>query len=326
MSTPKISINIVTYNGLKYLPHCLSSIKNQTFGDYQVLIIDNNSQDESLDFIQQNYPEFKILENKENLGFARAHNLGIDQNESEYILCLNQDIILEPNFLEEVIDFLDTNPKVGSVTSKLYFWDFKNQQKTNQIDSLGLKISKTFKISDISQGELDQNESNQPREIFGVSGAAPIYRRQALESIKLDGQYFDEDFFMYKEDVDLAFRLHFAGWQAFMISNAKAYHDRSLKSDANLVQNRQQRSAFGNYYSYRNHLFVLLKNVDLTTFCLYFPYIIGYEIAKLGYLIIFERKTLPAIIDFFKNFAKVWKKRKIIQKTAKIKQIRCWIK
>jgi len=330
MSAYKISINIVAYNGMKYLPHCLASIKSQTCTDYEVIIVDNNSQDECLSYIRENYPEFKIVEKKENIGFAKGHNVAIEQNKSEYILCLNQDIILEPDFLENIVDFLDKNLSAGAVTGKLCYWDFENNKKTNQIDSLGLQIHKTFKVSDIAQGKSDAIEFDQNIEIFGVSGAAPIYRRSALESIKTNSgdsvEYFDEDFFMYKEDVDLAFRLRGAGWQSFMVATAKAFHDRSIKSAEKLIKNRRERSFLGNYYSYRNHLFVLLKNLNLTTFLLYSPYIISYEMAKFGYILLFEHKTLPSALDFFKNFAKIWNKRKAIcGNRNNLKQMRRWI-
>ena len=328
MPAAKISIQIITYNGMKYLPTCLDSLKKQSFKDFSVLILDNNSKDNSVDFVKNNYPEYKIIENKENFGFAKAHNQGIRLTQSEYVLCLNQDMFLDKNFLMEVVNFLNATPEAGSVTGKIYRWDFESDKKTNSIDSLGLEIQKTFKISDIAQGEEDGQIYSSNKEIFGVSGAAPIYRRKALEDIKLKEDYFDQDFFMYKEDVDLAFRLHSAGWKSYMLADAKAFHDRTIKSDKKFIKNRKERSSLGNYYSYKNHLFVLLKNIELSLFLRYFLYIISYEIIKLGYIIVFEWKTLPAALDFLKNFAKICSKRKGIREKRMIKpkEIYRWIR
>ena len=318
MSPKKISINIVTYNALKYLPHCLDSIKKQSFSNYEVLILDNNSSDGSIKYIKDNYPEFKIIENKKNLGFAKAHNLGIKKSSGDYVLCLNQDIILDNDFLTNVDQFLDSHLRVASLSGKLYYWDFQNNKKTQQIDSLGIKVHKNFKFSDLNQGEFDSDDFCQEIEIFGPSGAAPVYRRSALEEIALDGEYFDEDFFMYKEDIDLAFRLHLAGWFSYFLPQAQAYHDRTLKSDQHLIKNRRQRSQISNYYSYRNHLFVLLKNLDVKIFLKYFFYISFFEFVKLGYILIFEPKNVIAALDFLGKSAKVFSKRKLIQNSKKV--------
>jgi len=327
MSTPKLTINLVTFNGQKYLPYCLESIRNQTFKDFSVLVIDNDSHDNTVNFIKQYYPSVRVVENKKNLGFAKAHNQGIHWTKSEYVLCLNQDIFLEQDFLKKAIDFLDTHPNVGSISGKLLRWNFKNKTRTNLIDTIGLKIFKNHRVIDEKQGVRDNEEFNAPREIFGPSGAAPIYRRTALENIKLNNEYFDEDFFIYKEDVDLAYRLRIGGWKSFNVPQAIGYHDRSITKKGNVIANRTLKSQFANYYSYRNHLFVLAKNEYLINLIIYFPYIFWYEFKKFIYLLLFERKTLVRGLDFFKKLCKMFSKRKIIRQNRKIsaKELRKWI-
>ena len=115
----KVSINIVTYNAKKYLPFCLSSILNQSYKNFEVVIVDNNSQDGTQEYIKINYPNIKLIENKENMGFAHAHNQAISINDSEYVLVTNQDIFLENDFLEILVNFADNNKEYGSFGGRL---------------------------------------------------------------------------------------------------------------------------------------------------------------------------------------------------------------
>jgi len=305
----KVSINILLYNGQKYLPEVLAAVKNQTYQDLEVLIIDNASSDDGAAWVVKNYPQFRLERQEKNLGFCAGHNLGIKLSTGEYVLCLNQDIILEPDFVARLVEFMDAHPRVGAATGRLNRWDFERQQKTQEIDSLGLRIFKNGRVEDWGQWE-GTIIPTAPVEIFGVSGAAPLYRRAALEDIKFQDQYFDEDFFAYKEDVDLACRLRWRGWQAYLVPPAVGYHDRSVAQKAGLFKNRRQKSQFANYHSYRNHLFYLLKNLPKRQL---FPVLV-YELGKLGYILFFEPQTLRATLDFITKYAKMLTKREWIQK------------
>ena len=174
----KVQINLVTYNGEKYLPFCLESVFKQTFKDFKLLIIDNDSSDESVKFIKEKYPQVDLVVNQKNKGFAAAHNQGIAWSRSDYVLLLNQDMVLAEDYLEKIVEFLDNNPKVGAAAGKIYSWDFEKNIKTQKIDSLGLKIFKNHKVADINQGKVDDGSWREPEEVFGVSGSAPVYRKE----------------------------------------------------------------------------------------------------------------------------------------------------
>ncbi|MDD4606799.1 MAG: glycosyltransferase family 2 protein [Patescibacteria group bacterium] len=335
MSTTKVAISLVTWNAVKYLPWCLDSVLNQTFKDYEILIIDNASTDGTVDFIRQNYPNLKVVVNKNNLGFSQAHNQAIHWTESQYVLCLNQDVILEPDFLQQAIDFLDHNSKIGSLTGKLLTWNFDESSilpkitKSGKLDSAGLVIHKNHQIVDIGQGRRDGEQFKTGQEIFGVSGAAPIYRRQALNDVKYKNEYFDENFFMYKEDVDLAYRLRWYGWSAAYWPAVVAYHQRGAQGKENFKSTHQHRSVksdFVNYHSYKNHWYVLIKNETLNNIFVHLPHIFWYEFKKFIYLILFEKQTLKS----FKEIKKYWRlmlnKRHYILKNKKVesKEIRQW--
>ncbi|HNV96711.1 MAG TPA: glycosyltransferase family 2 protein [bacterium] len=321
----RISINLVTWNGEKYIKHCINSILQQTFKNYEVNIFDNNSNDSTIEIIEHNFPQFKIFKNKENIGFAPAHNKLFAWAKSDYILCLNQDIIMEPNFLENAFNFLDNNKnknQIGVIAPKLFHWEFNNEDpynadkygKTNIIDTCGFEVFKNHKVIDIGQLEENNNEFNQVKEVFGTSAACPIYSKKALESIKINNEYFDEDFFTYKEDVDLAFRMKLAGYKCYFLPNVIAYHDRSIKKGTNTIKNRKNRSSWVNEYSYRNHIYLLIKNEFCANFIKCFFHLFIYEFKKFIYILFFETKTLAFFFKNLKLISKIFQKRKYIFK------------
>ena len=330
-----VSVNIVNYNTKKYLKSCLDSVLNQSYKDFEVLFIDNASTDGSVEFIKQNYPDIKVIVNKKNLGYAKAHNQGIKRSKGEYILCLNPDVILDKDYIKNALAVFETKNKVGAVTGKLLMWDLTKNKETDIIDSAGFRIFRSHRVIDRGQGDKDLGQYNREEEIFGVSGAAPIYSRKVLEDIETAGtgsyKYFDEDFFSYKEDIDLSWRLRLRGWKCFYTPKALAWHARRAKgvmSDLEVARAREKKSEKINYYSYKNHLTLLLKNETLSNLVRYFPWIFWYELKKFGYILVFEPKTLGALFKFFVQFPLTLRKRKAImeRKVVKAEEIKKWIK
>ena len=249
----KIDINLVVWNGKKYLPFCIESILQQSYSDWQLNILDNGSTDDSVKYLREHYPNLKVVALKENTGFAQGHNKLLSWTNSEYVLCLNQDVILDQDFLKNSLDFLKNKKDVGSISPKVYHWDFKkldigdtvepekarellDSKKTNIIDTCGFQLFKNHQVVDWGQGEKDKPEFQEPKKIFGVSGACPIYQRKALEKVKIDNEYFDEDFFSYKEDVDLAYRLQLAGYKSYFLPQVTAHHNRSIKKENSIIK------------------------------------------------------------------------------------------
>lgn len=340
----KISIHLVTWNGQKYINECLNSILQQTFKDYFLLIIDNGSVDKTVKIMEQEYvPVFgakaRLIKNKNNLGFAQAHNQALLWTDSEYVLVLNQDVILDEDFLKEIVEFLDKNKQVGSLSAKILVWEFadaqdlKKSNKSDIIDSLGLKIFKSQRAIEIGAGEKDEGQYEETTEIFGVSATCSIYRRKALEDVRYKDEFFDNDFFSYKEDVDMAYRLKWRGWKSFYLPPAIAYHDRSAKSkekisELKIISQRKTKSKFINYYSYKNHFFVLIKNLSPRNFRRYFIYIFFYELKKFIYILFFEWSTLAGLKEFFSHKKKIKAKHEFIMQNRIIKdeEMKKWFK
>jgi GT2 family glycosyltransferase len=318
---PRITISLLTWNGSKYLPWLLKSLEAQTFQDWELLVLDNDSKDDSVNVVKENYPPAKIIKQKTNIGFAKGHNLLINWSKSDYVLFLNQDAILAEDYLAKTVEWLDNNPNVATVSGKLLYWNFSETALTKTIDSFGLKINRQRKVIDWQQGTEDYKINN--KEVFGVSGAIFLARRAALETIKIPRgkeyfEYFDEDFFAYKEDVDLAWRLRLRGWENWLITDTKAHHHRTVASAQSMRQSRKDRG-MANKLSYRNHLATVYKNSFAVNVWKDIFYILFYEVKKFIYLLIFERKTLAGLFSFFSLRAKLKQKKKHIKQTRRVK-------
>ncbi len=250
-----VSINIVNWNGFDYLSNCIESIKAQTYKNIEINIIDNNSTDGSVKFLAKKYPEIKLIVNTLNEGFSRAHNQAIKISSGKYIIPLNFDIILSSAFVEEMVKAIESSPGIGIVSGKLYA--LRNGGKTNIIDSTGITMQSMFP-ADRGQNETDSGQYDNLEYIFGASGAAPLLSLDMLEEIKLNTEYFDEDFYIYVEDVDMCWRAQLYGWKALYTPAAIAYHHRGAT--------RQDDSAMKADYlliGYRNRYWAIIKNAIL---------------------------------------------------------------
>ncbi len=325
----KLSIHIVTFNSRQFIKYCLDSIFQSDFDDFQVFIIDNNSCDQTAEFINENYSKQKkdqklfVVRNRTNKGFSAAHNQALNITDSEYVLVLNPDTILKPDFLSKLVGFIDKDRTLGAVTGKLLkakMEDIELEQveKTNIIDTTGLKVLKSHRVIDRGEGQKDDN-SIKTGPVFGVSGACALYRRKALEDVVVpvgnSYEYFDEDFFAYKEDVDLSWRMRLFDWDIKYFSKAVAYHFRSGAP----VGKRFDKPDFIQKLSYRNHLWMLFKNSLLLCFMSRIFHILWYEICKKFYLLFTHPVLfLKSIISFFKGFKKIYQKRKYIMTNKKL--------
>lgn len=320
---PKVSIHIVMWNSRQYLPFCLRSIEQQSIRDFSLLVVDNNSSDGSVQYIKETAPQVKVFQNRQNLGFARAHNQAIRITQSPYILILNPDIVLTPTFIEKTLYQLEKRPKIGSTSGKLLKYYFEPEELkepvlSKVIDAAGLRVLRSRRTFNRGEGEIDKGQYDQEQAVFGFSGAAVLYRRAALDEVMVNNEIFDEDFFVYKEDVDLAWRLQRRGWEAYYVPEALAYHHRGVagdtQNDIKVIKQRKHHSRFVNGYSYSNHLSMLVKNEAISTWLLDFPWIITYELKKLLYLFFFEFSTLGSLKRFIRQLPKMREKRKLIKK------------
>ena len=256
MKLPDVSVHIANWNGGADIIRCLESLYAQSFdGIAEVIVVDNGSTDGSLEQVQLKFPKVTVLRNDFNMGFCKAHNQAIRIARSDFLLLLNFDIFLKPDFLEKMVRAIGNSPNVGMVSGKLY--RSFNGQPSTILDSTGMTMVRYFS-SPRGEKEEDSGQFDGPehRNIFGPCGAAPLYRRAMLEDIRCQGEYFDEDFVNYVEDVDLAWRAQLRGWKGVYEPGAVAYHERGVTRRSNPGEQR-------NYFlrGFRNRYLAMYKNM-----------------------------------------------------------------
>ncbi len=269
----KLFVAFITYgqDTARYLPYFLPSLKKQTFNDFQIVAVDNSGKKDNsnISYIKKNYPDIDLIESDKNLGFAKAYNLMIEKAVSkgaDYFLALNPDIIMEEDAIEKMISFIQKDGRIGALAPKILRWDFQKKQKTKEIDSCGLRISRGHRFSELNQGEEDKNDVKS-KEIFGFTGAAVLFRCRALQDVAFlinnKKEYFDELMFMYKEDCDLSYRLNLAGWKIFFYPEAVFYHDRTAKSkgenNIKVALNRRNKSRQVKKWSFLNQWILVFR-------------------------------------------------------------------
>ena len=323
--SPKIVGGVLLYKSIKYLPYFLETLSRQDYANLEIYFCDNNPEEDNEDvkYLKENYPQYKIIRPGINTGFAKGHNIlmreGI-KNNADFYACLNFDMILEPNCISELLNSLLKSPRVASATCKIKRWDFTQRDnfekgKTNFIDTAGLLVTKEHRFFDRGQGEIDHGQYDEEEEIFGSSGASVMFRVTALEDVAFvnennEKEYFDELMFMYKEDVDLAYRFQWAGYKCAYNPLALLYHDRTIeikgKSILGTILGRWNRGRIYKEWSWLNHHIILKKLVDssypketrLKTF--------WYEFKSFVYILFFE----PFLL---KNYIKIYKLRNQIK-------------
>ncbi len=322
---PLVSIVIPSYNGMKYLPKYLQSIVDLDYPNFEILIIDDESKDETVEYIQKHFPKIKIIKHKKNRGFSHTVNEGFWESKGEYVFLVNQDTVHSPDYLRLCIEKMQSNRDIAAIAGKVYKYDFDKGKKTNIFDSVGLIILKNRRVLDEGQGETDHGQFDKPREIFGVSGQNPIYRRQALMEVAIPipgrkhKEIFDEDFFIYKEDVDLAWRLRLFGWKAWYLPKAVAWHGRGTSAVKRLTKNeivgsRKKMNPFQRYHSIKNRYLMMLKNERPSTYLRHLPHIWWNDFLYFGYNLIFDTKNVTSYFTAITKVPCILKKRKWIMK------------
>ena len=291
-----ISIVIVTYNSSRYIGYCLDSILTQDFEDYEIIIVDNASIDKTCEIIKKGYPDIILMENKKNLGVCAARNQAIDKATGMFILCLDPDVSLGTNFLQKIYEAVKDNTDIGASGSLI----LREDKKT--IYSAGIYPSFLWRFFDIGSGRIGEDRFKEKKYVFGVSAAAALYRREALESVKQGMEYFDEDFFYFFEDVDISWRLRKKGWKILFDPEAVCFHagGRSRKKDR-----------ISQYLCMRNRYFLIMKNAswfDLPRFIIVF---FIYDLWRNLFMLITNSDNFfKALTETFESMPKMLKKRR----------------
>lgn len=265
MSKNKVVLIIASYNGQKYWPDLLPILAEEHYADFdlEIVMVDNNSSDNSVEYIQNNFPKFKLIKLSKNEGFVGANNAGYfyaKEIGAKYIYLLNQDTVITKNFLQPLYDFAINN-KFGSLQSKINLWPQKDKLNTlgNQIHFLGFGYG-------LKSGQQDLQHYS-VRKINYCSGAGVFINMSALEKM---GYLFDDTMFGYLEDLDLGWSLQLLGYDNYLVPASQIYHKYEFSRSMRLV----------NWFE-RNRLWVMLKNYHVLTLILISPAWLVMEIGQL---------------------------------------------
>lgn len=261
MSLPKVSVIIPNWNGAKQLPDCLDSLEQQSFKDFETIVVDNGSKDNSIELLERDYPWVHVIKLERNFGYAGGVNAGIRASKGQYISALNNDTELDAHWLRHLVAALDADPTVGSATPKIL--NIKSKSGDAEIDATGCCLSVWGLPFARGHGEIDKGQYDKQVEILGADGGACLYRREMLNQIGL----LDEAFFIYYEDVDLALRAQLAGWRAQFCPQSRVYHHVGLTSGGN-------RTALVRYHTSKNMVYLLVKNLPGPLLLKYSPLIL----------------------------------------------------
>ncbi len=274
---PIVSVIILTWNGKQFLTDCLDSLAGQTFREFEVILVDNGSIDGSATYVREQFPWVRQVELRENSGFAKGNNLGFAVATGEFIVTLNNDSKVVPEFLAELVKAVQAAPNIGMVAAKML-----NFFQIDRIDSVGVMPTTAGIGINVGIGETDNGQYDEPAAVFGPCAGAALYRRSMLE----DTGFFDPDFFAYYEDLDLAWRGRLTGWQAVTAPKALVYHVHSATGG--------RMSPFTVYHVQRNKWYVLLKNWPAAILLRHLLLILSCDAAAL-FLALLRGQFVPAL-------------------------------
>jgi GT2 family glycosyltransferase len=304
-----VAVVIVTWNCERYLADCLDSLLALERVPQEIVVVDNASTDGAVESVRRDYPGVRLIEVGGNLGFCRANNLGIQATHAPFILVLNPDTRLEPRFLEELLPAFD-DPHVGLAAGKLLRFDGET------LDSCGQLLARSRQPVDRGYGQNDRGQFDQDAVVFGVCGAAALYRRSMLESIAdPDDVYFDERFFAFYEDLDLAWRARRLGWITVYRHAAVGYHARGGTARGGTVRRRFAamlgRSSELRFHIAKNRYLTILRNDEVGRYLTDAPFIWTRDVATILLLSL----TSPAVL------VRLWRERQVFFDVAENRRL-----
>ncbi len=294
---------VPNWNGERFLSSCLGSLREQSFKDFDTILVDNGSKDGSVAFVGSDFPEVRVLTLGENRGFSAAVNAGIRASRAEYVALLNNDTETHPRWLEALMEAVAAYPAAGSFASKLV--DFNDRRV---LDGAGDVLRRSGLPYRLGHGEPDRGQYDEATFVFGACAGAALYRRSMLDDIGL----FDEDFFANCEDGDLSFRAQLAGYRCVYVPESVVYH----MGSATFGKRSQVATRLGT----RNSLCMLVKNLPTPLVPGYLPFVTAGQLSRL--IVTASTSTLGAHLEGLAGALRLLplmlRKRREIQKRRRV--------
>ncbi|HYI11308.1 MAG TPA: glycosyltransferase family 2 protein [Thermoanaerobaculia bacterium] len=315
MESELVSIVLVTWNSAPYLRRCLDGIRQQTHRSREFIAVDNASADASAELVAGEAA--RLIRNDTNRGFSAAVNQAIAVARGEFVLVVNPDCYLLPEYVERLVEALRSADDWGSATGLLIRARGYDIEPTTEIDSAGMRMTRNGRHLDIDVRPAGRTE------VFGVSGAAAMFRRSFLQDVAIGGEALDEDFFAYREDADVAWRGRLFGWRSLCEPAAVAYHVRRVTPEA-----RRELPPDVNMHSVKNRFLLRLKNQGPYLALRNAPFELFRDLVVLLAALTIERTSLPAFSWLWHNRARILAKRREVQRRRKVsdRELREWFR
>lgn len=312
-----VSVTIVTYNSGRFIKRCIESVLAQKYPLKEIIVIDNASTDGTVDLLDQFDEHCRIVFNEENIGFSAAQNQAIELSNGEWILTLNPDVVLFPNFLQALVDAGNRDSRIGTVCGKLLAMSatFDLPEKPI-VDSTGIYFNPMLRHLDRGSQQEDNGEYLNHEYVFGATAAAALYRREMIDDIAIPSdegrEFFDTDFFVYREDADVAWRAQLLGWKCLYTPYARGFHVRAV-----LPMNRRALPAVINMHSVKNRFLMRIKNITPDLYRRHWLSITFRDLVVIGCCVLREHRSLPAFWLVARSWSRVMAKRRWIMSRLK---------
>ncbi len=304
-----VSVTIVTYNSGRFIRRCLESVLAQDYPHYEIVVIDNASSDGTSDILEQFEGRCRICYNQENIGFAAAQNQAIACSRGDWVLTLNPDVLLLPDFIRRLVDAGQLDPRIGTVCGKLLAMSAHFEIPDRPlVDSTGIYFNPMLRHLDRGSQEVDNGHYLQYEYVFGATAAAALYRRGMIDDVSIGGEFFDADFFVYREDADVAWRAQLMGWTCLYAPFARGYHVRKV-----LPGNRRALPAEINMHSVKNRFLMRAKNISGDLYRRIWFSITLRDVIVVACCLAWEHSSIKAFWHLARNWKRVLEKRRLIQ-------------
>jgi GT2 family glycosyltransferase len=311
-----VSVTIVTYNSGRFIKRCLESVLSQRYALKEIIVVDNASTDGTIDILDQFVGRVQIVHNQNNIGFAAGQNQAIHMSSGEWVLTLNPDVVLMPNFIQALVDAGNRDASIGTVCGKLLAMSasFELDDET-RVDSTGIYFNPMLRHLDRGSMHVDEGQYNNFEYVFGATAAAALYRREMIDDISIDGEFFDNEFFCYREDADVAWRSQIYGWKCIYTPHGRGYHVRTVRPGV-----RRALSANINMHSVKNRFLMRIKNATPKLYLRHFFPILFRDLTVIVGCLVREHSSLPAFWQVLKSWNKQLAKRRIIMQNRKVSE------
>jgi glycosyltransferase involved in cell wall biosynthesis/GT2 family glycosyltransferase len=318
----RVSITMVTWNSARFLERCLETVERLEYRDLEVIVVDNGSADSTRALLRGSRVPSEVLFNTDNRGFAAAQNQAIGKSSGDIVLVLNPDTLLTPAFVGEGLRGFAVGARTGMVAPKLVRtteeFTIPGAHEA-RIDSAGMFLASSLRHFDRGAGERDVGQYDRMERVFGPSGAAALYSRALIEDVKVGGEFFDELFFAYREDADLAWRARLFAWECVYVPRALAYHMRRVRPELG-----RNVPAGINRHSVKNRFLMRIKNVTPDVYARVLVPTTVRDLMVVAGTVLLEPRSVPGLVAVVRNLGPVLRARREIQGRRR-HSVRRWV-